>query len=39
MYASVNADDLKTYTSDCLNISELQKMRIIYENELYRILR
>jgi hypothetical protein len=32
MYASVNANDLKTFTSDCSNISELQKRTLNYEN-------
>jgi hypothetical protein len=35
MYASVNANGLKTFTSDCVNISELKKRKIIYENYLY----
>jgi hypothetical protein len=36
MYASVNANGLKTFTSDCVNISELTKRKHIYENLLYR---
>jgi hypothetical protein len=32
MYVSVNANVLKTFTSDCFNISELQKRKQIYEN-------
>jgi hypothetical protein len=38
MYASVNANRLKTFTSDCVNISELQKRKLIYEYEFYRYL-
>jgi hypothetical protein len=32
MYASVNANGLKTFTPDCFNISELLKNKQIYEN-------
>jgi hypothetical protein len=31
MYASLNANGLKTITSDCVNISELQERKQIYE--------
>jgi hypothetical protein len=31
MYASVNAKELKTFTSDCVSISELQKRKQIYD--------
>jgi hypothetical protein len=34
MYAHVNGNVLKTFISDCVNISELQKTKIIYENYL-----
>jgi hypothetical protein len=36
MYDSVNANGLKTFTSNCFILSDLQMWKLIYENYSYR---